>query len=333
MATNISFVTLSTMNAAPEYYNGLNYTYTLFSNDSINYDNASEDISSLNNSDHGNEHNLIAGIVLSILVICVFGAVGNGILICLLGFNVKRSNFTIYILNLAIADFGLLISGIFVFFTLWYKTLYLFEIFFLVFYFLFLLMYSAGQFLLTAISIDRCVAIFFPLWHQCRRPPRLSTIVCAVIWVLSFLLTAMTYTFLIINPTQKKIQQRYQFFVKAVLCFPLITIATVALLIKVCLKPQQHRRGKLLTIILLTLLFFILFAFPLNIIYIVSFYNDIPLYLEGGAYVLSCINSSVNPVIYFLIGRQWKSRHKETMKMILQRVFKEEDCCTEETQL
>ncbi|NXK78157.1 MRGX2 protein, partial [Amazona guildingii] len=43
------------------------------------------------------------------IVICVFGMVGNGIVLWFLGFQMKRNHFTVYILNLAVADCSLLL--------------------------------------------------------------------------------------------------------------------------------------------------------------------------------------------------------------------------------
>ncbi|XP_054841903.1 mas-related G-protein coupled receptor member H-like [Eublepharis macularius] len=318
------------MDAPQEYYNNLNNTYTSFPNDSIKRNNISEDISSHNASGY---LNLKEYIFISVFVICIVGAVGNGMVIWLLGFRIKRNPFITYILNLAVADFGLLVSTIFMIVSVWIRFQYPSHIILHVFSLLFLSMYSAGQFLLTAISIDRCVAVFFPLWHQCRRPPRLSTIVCALIWVISLLLIVTVFIIEKSYLHKSGILIFCQFIVNAALCLPLMTSATLALFIKVCFKARQQRRGKLLTIILITLFFFILLVFPLNVIYVLNIYHDLPPYFLECACSLSCINSSVNPVIYFLIGRQWKSRHKETMKMVLQRVFKEEERCTEEIQL
>ncbi|KAL8181615.1 UNVERIFIED_CONTAM: hypothetical protein K2H54_013345 [Gekko kuhli] len=173
------------MDPAPENINNPNYTYPSFPSVSKKYDNISEEVSSPNTSDIGAEVIYVAD-----LVICVFGAVGNGMVIWLLGFRIKRNPFSTFILNLATADLGVLLSAILEI------SLYLLSSAFdsVVTLYLFLSMYSTSQFLLTAISID-----------------------------------------------------------------------------------------------------------------------------------------SVNPVIYFLVGRRWKSRRRENLKMILQKVFKEEEGCTEET--
>ncbi|KAL8181620.1 UNVERIFIED_CONTAM: hypothetical protein K2H54_013439 [Gekko kuhli] len=330
ITTNISLTTLPITDAASDRYDNPNYTCSSFANYSINTENVSVEISSHNTTDYGREKSIVNSVVLSvsIWVICIFGAAGNGIVIRVLGFRVKRNPFSTYILHLAIADLGVLLSVTFIAVDLWIAFVYGFPIMITGIVFPFLLMYSTSQFLLTAISIDRCVAVFFPLWHRCHRPPHLSTTVCAAIWFLSFLLTAITYTLMFLHFRETKIEEYYQFLVNAILCLPVMMIATGALFIKVCLKARQHRKGKLLTIVLLTLLFFLLFAFPFNVLFILYIFGYLPPYVLRGAMLLICLNSSINPAIYVLVGRQGRSRQRESMKLIFQKVFKEEERCT-----
>ncbi|XP_054841579.1 mas-related G-protein coupled receptor member H-like [Eublepharis macularius] len=323
------------MDAALKYYNNPNYTW--FPNDNINYDYVSEDISFHHTSDYGSGrmpyNNFLNITFISILVICIFGVVGNGIVIWLLGFHIKRNPFTTYILNLAIADFGRLLSLIFAIVSNWLTILYdLSSILSVSSIFLFLSTHTASNFLLTAISIDSCMAAFFPLWHRCHRPPHLSTIVCVLVWVLSFLLSRISFIILQMYNNEAVIRVLYQFIVNAMVCFPLVAAATLALFINVCCKAQQHQRRKLFTIILLTLLCFLFLGSPLNIIVTLHFYIYILSYVVLLAFVLSCLNSSVNPMIYFLVGRERKARHRESLEVILQRVFKEEEGCAEELQ-
>ncbi|XP_048364523.1 mas-related G-protein coupled receptor member H-like [Sphaerodactylus townsendi] len=308
--TDIGLTILSIMDTALEYNNYLDNTS--FPNDSTEYNNIFDDESANN----------IEVFSILLLVICFLGAMGNGTVIWLLGFCIKRNPFIIYILNLAVADLGFLLSTTFRIVTFQFH-----DGFYFTYEFLFTSMYSASQFLLTAISIDRCVAVFFPLWYKGHQPKWLSRFVCALLWVLSFLLTAVTCTLLIAG--YFGIELYFQCIVNGLLCLPIMTVTSVALFIKLRFKARQHQRRKLLTVVLLTLVFFLLFAFPLNTIFILShfiFHED---NLLNSAVVLACLNSSVNPAIYTLVGRQRKSRHKESMKMILQKVFKEEEGCTE----
>ncbi|NWW94716.1 MAS protein, partial [Rhynochetos jubatus] len=97
------------------------------------------------------------------------GLVGNGIVMWFLGFHMKQNPFTIYILNLAVADFSLLLLFfllILAVLTLTTSCSYLYN--FLYFYidFSFIVEFLCHFFdlsslcLLTAISVERCISVF-----------------------------------------------------------------------------------------------------------------------------------------------------------------------------
>ncbi|XP_058034499.1 mas-related G-protein coupled receptor member H-like [Ahaetulla prasina] len=267
------------------------------------------------------------------LLICLWGLVGNGGTIWLLGFQIKRNNFSTYFLNLSIADFGLLIglSAIDVYWLIAkanhieysdpLKTL---------FRGLFLFMYSTGLCILTAISIDRCTAVFFPLWYRLHRSQKMSAIVCKIIWVFNFLFSSVHVILLL--TTGYYMLRFYQFLLNALVLTPVMTISTLALSLKACSLPPHHKQGKLWLTILLTLLFFLFFAFPMNAIQYLSLYYpqfDNP-YVYEYAYICSSLNSTINPVIYFLVGRDKRRSSRMTLKVIFEKVFKEEESRGEE---
>lgn len=259
-----------------------------------------------------------------ICVASTFGLLGNGTVIWLLGFCMKKNPFTTYILNLAVADFAVLIS-------LMSLAIQLILISACIIYFsplihathvLFDIMFTISQFLLTIISVDRCVSVLFPIWYRCHRPEKFSTILCAVIWILCFLLQGVFYMF------ETNV---YLLFVDAFACLPLITVASLILVIKFCLKRKQHHRKKLLITILLTLFFFLVLSFPLKIIYLINnlflsydYHDYIIRYNYGVGYLCAALNSFVNPFIYYLVGRK-KNMCKENLRVIFQRVFKQEE--------
>ncbi|XP_070604791.1 mas-related G-protein coupled receptor member H-like [Erythrolamprus reginae] len=268
-------------------------------------------------------------LVITLLIICCIGIPLNGIVIWLLGFQIKRNPFTVLILNLAIADYGLL-SFLAIYCICHFIPLVLTSFnysvvstFFGITNWLIHIMYINGIFLLTAISIDRCVCVLFPIWHRCSRPKCLSSAVCAFFWIVSFLLEGipniLNYVFVY------GYSFRLSLIVTSVLCLPLITASTVILFIKICLKPRQMKRGRLLVMILITLLCFFIFNLPLNIY---GFYAS---YFYGGYYFQHCIllgaslNSSVNPIIYYLVGRKKRAQTRQSIKVIFQRVFREDE--------
>ncbi|XP_032078209.1 mas-related G-protein coupled receptor member H-like [Thamnophis elegans] len=255
-----------------------------------------------------------------IIFICFPGIVGNGIVIRLLYFQIKRHPFAHYILNLAVADTGTLLF-VFISAIRYLNTedscIEIIEVL--------LCTYCTGQFLLTIISIDRCLAVFFPIWHRCHQPPHLSTVLCVFSWIVSILFCTIHYTLIRVTDLPKYLQYFFILIFISV-CIPVIVISSLALFIKGYLKSQMKKRGKLLKAVLLALFFFLIFSIPPSAIYLNDIisqkkkFNFIPY-----GYLCACLNSSVNPLIYFLLGRR-KERHlKYNLKISLQRVFKEEE--------
>ncbi|XP_053105119.1 mas-related G-protein coupled receptor member H-like [Hemicordylus capensis] len=310
--SNSSKSTLLTMNVGPECYDTHN---------------GSGNIYDLSFPRHYYLEKNITWILM--LVICLFGVLGNGTMIWLLGFHIKRTPFTTYILNLAAADFGVLISGaVFFLFLIFQKPLFPFP---LAYFLLRLFMYITGHVLLTAISIDRFVSVFFPVWHRCHRPGYLSHTVCALIWVISFLLSGLCVIHLI------KTMRTFSIVLKPVsvttlVCFPLMTISTLILFIQVCYKTEKAKRGKLSTAILITLFFCILFSFPFNVMYLITFFKDLPDHVMAYGFLGACLDSSSKPIVYFLVGRHQLGKFRESLKFSLQSVFKEEQVCRDEVE-
>uniref|UniRef100_A0A2H6MYR3 G-protein coupled receptors family 1 profile domain-containing protein n=1 Tax=Micrurus carvalhoi TaxID=3147026 RepID=A0A2H6MYR3_9SAUR len=269
-------------------------------------------------------------------IICILGLVGNGMTIYLLAYCIKRNPFTTFILNLSVADFGvlssLIMADIFVTVLTLSKRNDIVQTFFFLFFELFFFTYSASQFLLTAISLDRCVAVLFPLWHRCHRPPYLPTLVCVLIWILSFLLSAVHF---ILHQTRAfgSSPLFYQLIVNGLLCTPLMIVSTVTLLIHMRSKLKLNQR-KLLTALLLALLFFLLFSLPMDVFYVVEYFGSSNLLLMTIGIECATLNSSINPLLYFLVGKKkrGKDQHRASYKVALQRVFNDEQGSTEEPQ-
>ncbi|XP_013922167.1 PREDICTED: mas-related G-protein coupled receptor member H-like [Thamnophis sirtalis] len=124
-------------------------------------------------------------IYIVIFILCFLGFLGNGKVIWILGFHMKRNSFSIYVLNLAVADSGVLmmevLTQIFQIHSPFNSRAYYF------FNLLYFVLYNTSQLLLISISVDRCVSVLFPIWHQCHRPPKLSLIVCVITWVVPFM--------------------------------------------------------------------------------------------------------------------------------------------------
>lgn len=306
-----------------------------------------------------------------LLTLCFLGLVGNGKVIWILGFHMKRNSFSIYVLNLAVADSGVLIMEV---------LMQTFQIHnsndFTVYYIyslLYFVLYNTSQLLLLSISVDRCVSVLFPIWHQCHRPPKLSLIVCAIAWVLSSVYFALEMVIIFSQPFLL-----FQLIFNGLISYPVVAISSLILLVKVFFKRRQQKRKRVLTVTLLSLMCFIVFRLPLSIYSIISYsilknidltsligelrlnlgieskmVVDFFLILVQSAHpwfqhmiilaILSdiCIvvNSTINPILYFLAGRNKMDRSRVSMNLALHRVFrneediKEEEAEPDETQL
>ncbi|XP_070604445.1 proto-oncogene Mas-like [Erythrolamprus reginae] len=255
-----------------------------------------------------------------IILICIPGIIGNGMVIQLLGCKMKRNSFTVYIVNLATADSGtlvLLLLTTILSLTNSSHPLIIIECF--------ICTYCTGQFLLTIISIDRCLALFFPIWYRCHQSPYLSHILCAFSWLVSLLLCAIHFALFDTSETIK-FPPFYHILICTFTCIPFMVVSSLALFIKGYLKSQMQKRGKLLKVTLLALFFFLAFSIPPSAIYLKeSLFKQRFVHLITYGYLCVSLNSSANPLIYFLLGRKKEHHYMFNPNIILQRVFKEEE--------
>ncbi|XP_036240525.1 mas-related G-protein coupled receptor member H-like [Molothrus ater] len=257
------------------------------------------------------------------LLICLCGLAGNGAVLCLL----QRTPTTCYIINLAFANFS------FLHFVVPSTLLYLLEelscstvvplVFMRALFPLLLFSYNLGLYLLTAISIDRCTSILCPLWYRCRRPQRLSWVVCALLWALSItVIVTMTALCLTREHDHCQVSLITMYAVNLFIFAPAMVISSIILLIKVKYGSQQQRPKRLGIVIFLVVLFCLLFALPLSLFNFLQQlgYTVVP---SQVVFLLACIHSSINPFIYFLVGRCWRPCSVRSLQLSLQRVFEQ----------
>ncbi|XP_067388112.1 proto-oncogene Mas-like [Emydura macquarii macquarii] len=261
------------------------------------------------------------------LLFCLLGLVGNGIVFWFLSFHIKRNPFTVYILNLAVADFGCLLCMA-VFNIIYVNSFFSFslDLFYsgMSFNMLLLFTYSTSLYLLTAISAERCLSVLFPIWHRCCRPKHLSAILSALLWALSCLLTGLGSSVCFWDSFKNCAMMLTPLSVMNFLIFaPIMVLSSLTLFIKVQRSSQRLQPGKLYIVILLTVLFFLIFAVPLSLVtFLQNFYYE-DHNLISTTFMLASINSSVNPVIYLLVGSYRKQRFRGSIKFALQRVFED----------
>lgn len=124
------------------------------------------------------------------------GILENLLIIGIVGFHVRRSVISIWILNLAASD--LLATASLPFFTLYMargNTWTLGTTFCRIHSSIFFLNMFVSGFLLAAISMDRCLVVLRPVWAQNYRNIQLIQKICGVIWALAVLCTIPFYIF------------------------------------------------------------------------------------------------------------------------------------------
>uniref|UniRef100_A0A670YVS7 G-protein coupled receptors family 1 profile domain-containing protein n=1 Tax=Pseudonaja textilis TaxID=8673 RepID=A0A670YVS7_PSETE len=272
-----------------------------------------------------------------IILICIPGMIGNGIVIRLLGCMIKRNSFTVYILNLAMADSGTLLFLFLIGILDLTKRLFLLIITesFISYFILNLLsfvLYNTSQLLLISISVDRCVSVLFPIWHQCHRPPKLSLIVCAVTWVLP-----LVYFVLELAVLFQDHFLLFQLIFNGLISYPLMVISSLILLVKIFFKQHQQKRKRVLTVTFdLTSVLGALFTnSPIEYnmmadIFLAIIYSTHPWFqhifiLALVSDICIAVNSSINPILYFLAGRNKDDQSRVSIKLALHRVFRNEE--------
>ncbi|XP_016848280.2 mas-related G-protein coupled receptor member A1-like isoform X2 [Anolis carolinensis] len=269
-------------------------------------------------------------IFILIIFISIVGMLGNGCVIWQLGFCLKRNNFTTYILNLATADFNMLMSAaalsaimlITVSKENYVKAIQTF------FGQLNMLTHCVGLYLMTAIGVERCLSILFPIWVHCHRPKHLSTTVSVLSWILSGLFNIIEFLLHYFCLTEAWVTfLRIISGVNLFIFIPVMVVSTLILFIKMSFR---HQPGKLHTIMLIILLFFIVTAVPYSVLFFLCIIDyqfhviAIPIYT-----LLNVVNSSINPIIYFFVGSRCNCKSWDSIKVVFHRVFKDETELTE----
>uniref|UniRef100_A0A8C4S4U0 G-protein coupled receptors family 1 profile domain-containing protein n=1 Tax=Erpetoichthys calabaricus TaxID=27687 RepID=A0A8C4S4U0_ERPCA len=161
---------------------------------------------------HVNGHGLHTQVTISHVnlflctIIFITGLTGNGVVIWLTGFRMRRSEFNIWFLNLALSDVSFII-----WLPLRMASFYLQHWPFGVFlckgyYFLSTVNVYTSAFILMVVSIDRCVSVASPVWYRNHRPRKLASQVCAVIWVLTFTISSPIAIFSKLKKQQERLR-------------------------------------------------------------------------------------------------------------------------------
>lgn len=273
-------------------------------------------------------------------IVCFLGILGNGLVIIIATFKMKKTVNTVWFLNLAVADF---LFNVFLPIHIAYAAMDYHWVFGTamckVSNFLLIHNMYTSVFLLTVISFDRCVSVLLPVWSQNHRSVRLAYMACVVIWVLAFFLSSPSLVFRDTANLHGKISCFNNFSLSAAgsdpysrpdpvgfsrhvvvtvtrfLCGFLVPvlIITACYLTIVC-KLRRNRLAKTkrpFKIIVTIIITFFLCWCPYHTLYLLELHHaavpgsvfslGVPL-----ATAIAIANSCMNPILYVFMGQDFK---------------------------
>ncbi|XP_006013636.1 prostaglandin D2 receptor 2 [Latimeria chalumnae] len=290
-------------------------------------------------------------------IVSVFGVAENVIIIWIIGYKLRRTVITMWIFNLALSDLMVTLSlPFFTYFLASGHTWNLGNIFCRIHSSIFFLNMFVSGFLLSAISIDRCLLVVVPIWAQNHRNVKTASYICIGIWVISIINTMpyfvfrstierqdgrimCYYNFLQFSPS-KDIHdlcgfRQYAFAAsKLVIAFlvPLviITISYIGVSLKI---RQRHRKrsGRFFKLMVTVIVTFIVCWSPYHIFSILeaeSHYQTHlrPLVGKGLPFVtsLAFINSIINPCLYVFTCPDFMTKIRRSLRSVLESVLVED---------
>ncbi|NXY52554.1 MRGX1 protein, partial [Callaeas wilsoni] len=230
------------------------------------------------------------------LLLCLCGMVGNGAVLWLLGFRTRGNPITICALNLAVADFTFLL-----FITI---ALGVFSVPRSLCHQLgsrgvtaglnvtILLAFTAAVYSRTAFSAGAALFVLPVSYRPCHRSQRFPVLLCALLWLLSFLLAVTVY----FRPSAlTALVLSYLFSALALTCSGLALLARL-----LCCSRKQPPRT-LCALALPPVVFFPFFTAGFGYWLLLRAF-DLSVFALSTSLPLACANSSAQPVIYFLAG-------------------------------
>ncbi|XP_017539065.1 chemokine-like receptor 1 [Pygocentrus nattereri] len=273
------------------------------------------------------------------VIICVLGIAGNGLVIWITGYNVKKTVISTWYLSLAVSDiifcFTLPFSVVFV-----VKKAWPFGLFMCKFrsFILWLNMYSS-IFLLVIISVDRCVLVMFPVWAHNKRTIRKASVIVVFAWIIAAVCSTPSAVFRVIkHSTYKKTTCSYKYsyrknYIATVTCrfvssfvipFLIIFICFVVILQK--LKSNHRVRFKkpfkIMTVLIVN---FLICWLPYHTLLLIQLHKyKLSIAIQRFCFILVSANSCLNPFLYAFMGKDIKEQCY-AFRLKIENAIKEEE--------
>ncbi|XP_036454507.1 chemokine-like receptor 1 [Colossoma macropomum] len=281
------------------------------------------------------------------VIIFILGVAGNGLVIWIAGFKMKRSVISIWYLSLAVSDFlfcsFLPFNIVYIVKREWFLGDFMCKLMFFSMYF----NWFSSIFLLVIISVDRCVVVMFPVWAQNKRTVRKASVIVMLAWIIS---AAYCLPSTISQEVQQDDHQETKFFfynysnsqehTADVTCDFIIGFVIPFLIIVICyvviirkLKPTKMAKSKKPFKIMTALIasFFVCWL-PYHIFALMELnYTKYPHFIISGstiALILANASSCLNPLLYAFMGKDFKRQCYALLTKIENAIEDEEDKST-----
>ncbi|XP_076855173.1 chemerin-like receptor 1 [Brachyhypopomus gauderio] len=263
------------------------------------------------------------------VIIFVLGVTGNGLVIWIAGFKMKKLVNTTWYLSLAMSDF---LYCVFLPFYVVYlaKGDWVFGLFMCKFmsFILFLNMFSS-IILLVFISVDRCVVVMLPVWAQNQRTVRKASVIVILAWITSAVLSTPSAIFRDVSEDHMAlIKKCFNNFIvgghdhiATVVCrfifgfvIPFLVIVTCYVLIIRKLKTNQMAKStkpfKIMTVLIVT---FVICWLPFHIVALIELkhtqdHSHKIITAQAIVGTLASANSFLNPFLYAFMGKDFKRK-------------------------
>ncbi|XP_058867226.1 chemerin-like receptor 1 [Acipenser ruthenus] len=283
----------------------------------------------------------------------LLGTTGNGLVIWITGFKMKKTVNTVWFLNLAIADF---VFTAFLPLTIATNALgfrWVFGGFMckLNSGVLVTTMYSS-VFLLAAISLDRCVSVVAAVWAHNFRTVRKAYLACFLLWAAALLMSSPYFAFRdtvedrnvtccsfrrhnysseALSSTLKTLTLvRFLF----AFVFPFLVIVSCYVLIAQRYRATQRQRSyKPLRIVVAVVLTFFVCWLPFHVLQLVELrahVTDDPflwMLVDFGMPIatgLAFFNSCMNPILYVCMCQDFREKFRKSFLLVIESAFVEE---------
>uniref|UniRef100_A0A8C0V9E6 Mas-related G-protein coupled receptor member H-like n=1 Tax=Cyanistes caeruleus TaxID=156563 RepID=A0A8C0V9E6_CYACU len=228
------------------------------------------------------------------LLICLCGLAGNGAVLWLLHINaITRSIFNQAITDLIFLVFMVPSTLLFLHEEVSCSTI-MSQMYLRLLFQLSQFSYNMGLYRLTFISFYRCRSILCLVFCGCQLPLRLLWVVkTALFW-------AFFFVPIVVIPTHSQVALLSMYVLNFFLFAAPMLISSIIVFVHFKRGSQQREQKRLDILIFLTALF----SLPLSLLYLLQQLEYVFVSTEV-IFLLTCINSSIKPFIYFLVG-SWK---------------------------